>query len=83
MSKNNAIRKSDKKFIRTEKSRIRRQFSDSKKQEELINELYKKFVKQQKVAEVVKEPKAEVKPEAKKVVEKPAKKVASKKAAAK
>ena len=43
MSKNNTIRKSDKKFIRTEKSRIRRQFSDFKKQEEMINKLYERF----------------------------------------
>ncbi len=45
MSKNNTIKKSDKKFIRTEKARIRRQFLDSKKQKELIDELYKRFVK--------------------------------------
>jgi len=45
MSKNDTIRKSDKKFIRTEKARIRRQFSDSKKQEEMIAELYKRFIK--------------------------------------
>ena len=43
MSKNNQIRKSDKKFIRTEKARIRRQFLDVKKQQELINNLYKKY----------------------------------------
>ena len=43
MSKNNTIRKSDKKFIRREKARIRRDFLDFKKQEEMINELYKRF----------------------------------------
>ena len=45
MSKNNTLRKSDKKFIRLEKSRIRRQFFDAKKQQELIDELYKRFIK--------------------------------------
>ncbi len=45
MSKNNVIRKSDKKFIRTEKARIRREFLDVAKQKELINELYKKHEK--------------------------------------
>ena len=44
MSKNNTIRKSDKKFIRTEKARIRRQFSDLKKQKELISQLYVRFL---------------------------------------
>ena len=44
MSKNNTIRKSDKKFIRTEKARIRRDFLDVKKQQELINKLYERFV---------------------------------------
>ena len=64
MSQNNTIRKSDKKFIRTEKSRIRRQFSDSKKQEEMINELYKKFVKTESPKEVKAEkPEKEVKTE--------------------
>lgn len=43
MSKNNTIRKSDKKFIRREKARIRRQFLDIKKQKEMIDELYKRF----------------------------------------
>ncbi len=63
MSQNDTIRKSDKKFIRKEKARIRRQFSDSKKQEEMINELYKRFSAFLKV-EGVKEipvPKVEVK----------------------
>lgn len=45
MSQNNTIKKSDKKFIRTEKARIRRQFLDVKKQEELIDNLYKKYEK--------------------------------------
>ncbi len=44
MSKNNTIRRSDKKFIRLEKARIRKQFFDVAKQEELINELYKSFI---------------------------------------
>jgi len=44
MSKNNTIKKSDKKFIRREKARIRGQFLDVKKQEELIGELYKKML---------------------------------------
>ena len=35
---------SDRKHIRTEKARIRRQFLDAKKQAELITELYKKMV---------------------------------------
>jgi hypothetical protein len=35
--------KSTRKFIRTEKARIRRQFLDVKKQEEMIAELYKKL----------------------------------------
>ncbi len=80
MSQNNTIRKSDKKFIRTEKARIRRQFLDSKKQQEMIDNLYKKFLpgvkdeatsdKKQEassdVKEVAREVKAEVKKEAKK-----------------
>ena len=45
MSKNNLIRKSDKKFIRLEKARIRKQFFDVEKQQEMINELYKRFIK--------------------------------------
>lgn len=35
--------KSVRKFIRLEKARIRAQFFDAKKQEDLISELYKKF----------------------------------------
>lgn len=80
MSKNDTIRKSDKKFIRTEKARIRREFSDVKKQEELINQLYKSFIKlpqnsadinaevrgNEKKEKLVKEVKAE-KPKAEKV----------------
>lgn len=50
MSKNNTIKKSDKTFIRREKARIRGQFLDVKKQEELITELYKKFSNQSVVA---------------------------------
>ena len=37
----NGIRK----FIRQEKARIRREILDIKKQEELISQLYKKFLK--------------------------------------
>lgn len=36
---------SQRKFIRREKSRIRREFLDLKKQRELINELYAKLIK--------------------------------------
>lgn len=46
MSKNNLIRKSDKKFIRHEKARIRRQFFDGAKQQEMIDALYKRFTAQ-------------------------------------
>ncbi len=49
MSKNNQIKKSDKTFIRKEKARIRSQFLDKKKQEELINNLYKKILGQPEV----------------------------------
>jgi len=38
--------RSIRKFIRREKARIRREVLDIKKQEELIKELYKKFIKQ-------------------------------------
>jgi len=38
--------KSIRKFIRKEKARIRREVLDLKKQQELINELYKKFLKE-------------------------------------
>ncbi len=38
--------RSIRKFIRKEKARIRREVLDLKKQEELINELYKKFLKE-------------------------------------
>lgn len=37
--------KSVKKYIRREKARIRRQFFDIKKQEELIKKLYQQFFK--------------------------------------
>lgn len=77
MSKNNTIRRSDKKFIRLEKARIRRQFLDLVKQEEMINELYKRFVKTEKLknektekptTEKVEAKKAPVKKAAKKLV---------------
>lgn len=38
--------KSTRKFIRREKSRIRRDILDTKKQKELINELYQKLLMQ-------------------------------------
>lgn len=38
------LKYSDRKFIRTEKARIRRQFLDTKKQEELITELYQRIL---------------------------------------
>lgn len=44
MSKNNLIKKSDKKFIRREKARIRAAVLDTKKQEEAIKDLYNKFI---------------------------------------
>ena len=40
MSKNKNLNKSQKKFIRIEKARIRREVLDIKKQEEEINKLY-------------------------------------------
>ena len=64
MSKNNTIRKSDKKFIRLEKARIRRQFLDVKKQQELIDELYKRFTPTPKT-KVLKNEKTEKAPEPK------------------
>lgn len=41
--------KSLRKFIRLEKARIRREVLDLKKQEELINELYQKFLKKNEI----------------------------------
>jgi len=65
MSQNNTIRKSDKKFIAREKGRIRSQVLDVKKQQELIDNLYKKFLGQSKdkVASEAGVPKVEVKKE--------------------
>ncbi len=62
------LTKSTRKFIRSEKARIRRQFLDFKKQEELITELYKKILGSSKVEDIkeVKQEKAEVKEEIKK-----------------
>jgi hypothetical protein len=54
------LKDSDRKFIRREKARIRAQFSDVKKQEELISALYQKAL-----ALPIKGPKPEVKEEAK------------------
>ena len=51
VSKNNLIKKSDKKFIRREKARIRAQFLDFKKQEEMITELYKRFLGKSEIKE--------------------------------
>jgi hypothetical protein len=39
------LTKSTRKFIRFEKARIRREILDSKKQEEMIRQLYKRFSK--------------------------------------
>lgn len=62
MSKNNAIKKADKKFIRLEKARIRREFLDVAKQEELINKLYERFAsKAEKAVDALKAPKTETK----------------------
>ncbi len=86
MSKNNTIRKSDKKFIRSEKARIRVQFFDVAKQEEMIVELYKRFIpKQASQTPTIKE-KLEVKTEVKaepKVEDKKEKAVKTKKVVAK
>lgn len=38
------LSKSTRKFVRLQKSLIRRQFSDTKKQEEMIGDLYKKLL---------------------------------------
>ncbi len=73
------LKKSDRKFIRTEKARIRRQFSDAVKQEEMITEMYKKLVPAMGTASPAKPIAAEPKKEAKKVV---AKKPKAKKAKA-
>jgi len=63
----NTLKKSDKKFVRLEKARIRSRFLDFKKQEEMITELYQRFLKQPKV----KVEKVEEKPQEKKEVKKP------------
>ena len=44
--KKRKLPKSLRKYIRKEKARIRREVLDFKKQEELINELYKRFFKE-------------------------------------
>jgi len=46
MTKKSCLPKSIRKFIRKEKSRIRREVLDLKKQKELISEIYKKFLNQ-------------------------------------
>jgi hypothetical protein len=43
MEKRTKMPKSVRKFIRTQKAQIRRQFFDAKKQEELIKEMYNKL----------------------------------------
>lgn len=49
------LKGSDRKFIRKEKSRIRREFLGFNKQEEMISELYKKMLGQSEI-KVVKKP---------------------------
>lgn len=71
------LTKSERRFIRSEKARIRSQFLDVKKQEELITELYKKFLKQPKVAGIKEE--APEKPVAKVEIKKKEVKVKNKK----
>ncbi len=51
----NNLTKSQRKFIRSEKSSIRERILDVKKQEELISALYKKFSGQEKTGEAKKE----------------------------
>jgi len=77
MSKNNNIKHSDKKYIRTQKAKIRAEFSDAKKQKEMIDALYARFIKKTVVGEVKKDLTAQAgapkKAEAKKVVAKKSK----------
>jgi hypothetical protein len=66
------LKKSDRKFIRLEKARIRRQFLDVKKQQELISELYKRFLGEKSgVASKTAVAKPQPKKETKKVEAKP------------
>ena len=44
MEKSKKLIKSVRKFVRTQKAQIRRQFWDVKKQEELIKEMYEKLM---------------------------------------
>ena len=60
------LKKSDRKYIRTQKASIRRNFLDAKKQEEMISELYARLLGAPKKAEVVKEVKATKKEKVKK-----------------
>ena len=76
MTKSN-LPKSTRKFIRLEKARIRAQFFDFIKQEEMIKELYNKFISQP-IVEIKKEVKEEVKKTKVRKVEK-AEKASSKK----
>lgn len=59
---------STRKFIRSEKARIRREILDPKKQEELIKEIYNKFFNKQPAKEKIK--KVEVKKKGKVKIEK-------------
>lgn len=68
------LKHSDRKFIRTEKARIRRRFFDTVKQKEMISELYKRLLPQVKL-EIAKEEKPAKKEEPKKVEVKKEKKV--------
>ena len=72
------LTKSTRKFIRLEKARIRRQFFDVKKQEELISELYKRFLAPTTAAPVKEAAKPVAVKPAKKVAAKPKKKVTAK-----
>ena len=85
MMKEKKLSHSVRKFIRGEKNRIRSKFSDVKKQEELIGELYKKAIasaesKQEKLNKKndAKSKDKEVKKEVSKVEEKKEKKVKAK-----
>ncbi len=78
MSQNNTIRKSDKKFIRTEKARIRAMVLDLKKQQEMIDKLYEKFLTKPAIKEAAPEKKAEVKKEEKPKAKKEIKKAKAK-----
>ncbi len=77
------LKASDRKYIRIQKARIRREFLDFKKQEEMISELYERFVpkvlKTAAQATPVKEEKIKPEKESKKVESKPVKNLLLKK----